>query len=135
MSFLPAYLDSSALLKFVFPERESARLRDVLKSWPDWVTSQLSLIECHRAVGRAGGQASEHATLDRLLATCVVIRFDESIVRQAGTIGSPDLRSLDAIHLAAALSLGDYPEAFITYDNRLASAARALDLNVLQPGL
>jgi hypothetical protein len=44
------------------------------------------------------------------------------------------IRSLDAIHLAAALSIGDYPDAFITYDDRLAAAARTLKLNVLQPG-
>jgi hypothetical protein len=44
------------------------------------------------------------------------------------------LRSLDAIHLASALSIGDVPEAFITYDDRLAAAARKLKLHVLQPG-
>ena len=57
------------------------------------------------------------------------------ILHLAGTIGPPRLRSLDAIHLASALSIGDDPEAFVTYDERLAEAAREAGLNVLMPGI
>ena len=66
--------------------------------------------------------------------TIALIRLDEPVQRLAGRIGPRELRSLDAIHLAPAVSCGDYPEAFITYDDRLAAAARTLNLNVLQPG-
>jgi predicted nucleic acid-binding protein len=73
------------------------------------------------------------ARLDHVLATCTLLRLDEPALRLAETIGSPDLRSLDAIHLACALSIGDYPGAFVTYDGRLASAAREIGLNVVSP--
>jgi predicted nucleic acid-binding protein len=52
---------------------------------------------------------------------------------RGGLTGPPRLRSLDAIHLASALAIGDYPEAFVTYDERLADAARAVGLKVLTP--
>ena len=52
---------------------------------------------------------------------------------RGGLTGPPGLRSLDAIHLASALSTGDYPEAFVTQDERLADAARAVGLKVLAP--
>jgi predicted nucleic acid-binding protein len=134
VSFLPVYLDSSALLKLVLPERESAAVREELAKWPDWVTGWLSAIECQRAVRRAGGNASVRARMDHVLATCTLLRVDEPTLRLAETIGPLDLRSLDAIHLACALSIGDYPGAFVTYDGRLASAAREIGLNVLSPG-
>lgn len=69
-----------------------------------------------------------------MLEGIILIRFDEALLRLATHIGPPFLRSLEAIHLAAALSIGDYPEAFITYDDRLAAAARKLKLHVIQPG-
>jgi hypothetical protein len=134
VSFRPAYLDSSALLKLVLPERETVELRAALAGWPDWVSSWLSAIECRRAVRRARGNASERARMDHVLASCTLLRVDESSLRLAETIGSSELRSLDAIHLACALSIEDYPGAFVTYDGRLASAARKIGLNVLSPG-
>jgi hypothetical protein len=134
VSVLPIYLDSSALLKLVLPERETVALRAALAGWPDWVSSWLSAIECRRAVRRARGNASERARMDHVLASCTLLRVEEHALRLAETIGSRELRSLDAIHLACALSIGDYPDAFVTYDGRLASAARELGLNVLSPG-
>ena len=134
MTFAPVYLDASALLKLVLPERETETLRSALAPWPDWVSSRLSAIECRRAVRRAGGPAALSLRMDHVLSACTLIHFDESTLRLAERIGPPEIRSLDAIHLAAALSLGDYPAAFITYDQRLAAAARALDLNVVIPG-
>jgi uncharacterized protein len=69
-----------------------------------------------------------------VLAACTLLHMDEATLRLAEKIGQPSLRSLDAIHLAAALSMGELPEAFVTYDQRLAQAARALDLTVISPG-
>ena len=133
MNFLPAYLDSSALLKLVLPERESAVLRAALADWPDWVTSRLAAIECHRAVRRVGRNASLEKRMSHVLATCTMLHVDESTLRLAERVGGQHLRSLDAIHLAAALSMGDHPAAFVTYDDRLAAAARACDLTVISP--
>jgi hypothetical protein len=77
------------------------------------------------------------AAIDR--ARCVfdmttLLRLDEPVLRLAEHVGPPVRRSLDAIRLASALSIGDVPEAFITYDDRLAAAAHTLKLHVLQPG-
>ncbi len=134
MSFVPVYVDSSALLKLVFAEPESAPLRRVLLRWHDWITSQLSVVECHRAIRRAGGRPTDHARMDRAFDACAILHVDEPVVRLARTIGPRELRSLDAIHLASALSIGDNPDAFVTYDERLAEAARSVGLTVLQPG-
>ena len=90
-------------------------------------------IECRRIVLRAGNPPE---VVDRLGKNSAVSRSSASrrlVQTLAGTIGPPRLRSLDAIHLASALSIGDYPEAFVTYDERLADAARAVGLNVLMP--
>lgn len=134
MSFLPVYVDSSALLKLVLPEPERPALERVLSRWPDRISSVILAIECGRIMRRAGVPARLRARLDQEIETVALIRLDETVQRLAGRIGSPLLRSLDAIHIATALSCGDYPEAFITYDDRLAAAARTLKLNVLQPG-
>lgn len=134
MSFLPVYLDSSALLKLVLPEPERPELERVLSRWPDRISSVLLAIECRRAVHRAGNSPGVLTRLEDEIGTLALVRLDDTVLRLAGSLGPPDLRSLDAIHLATALSCGDHPDAFITYDDRLAAAARALKLNVLQPG-
>jgi len=134
MSCLPVYLDSSALLKLILPEPESAALEKELQRWPDWLSSALAAVECRRALRRIHAPAT---VLDRagcVLEMTTLLRLDEAVLRLAERVGPPALRSLDAIHLAAALSIGDVPEAFITYDDRLAEAARKLKLHVLQPG-
>ena len=134
MSFLPAYIESSALLRLVLPEPEGDVLWVELERWRDWVTSELTAVECRRALMRERANASVRARADHLLSRCVTVRIDAAVLRVAEHIGPRELRSLDAIHLATALSMGDYPDAFITYDDRLAAAARTLKLNVLQPG-
>jgi predicted nucleic acid-binding protein len=134
VSFLPVYIDSSALLKLVLSEPESPALAQALSQSPDLVSSVLLPIECRRIVLRAGNPAEVVEKLEQELGGVTLIRLDEPIRKLAGTIGPPRLRSLDAIHLASALSIGDYPEAFVTYDERLAEAAREAGLNVLMPG-
>ncbi len=135
MSFRPVYIDSSALLKLVLSERESPALGETLSQWPDRVSSVLLPIECRRIVLRAGNPPAVIDRLEEELSSVTLILLEGPVRKLAGTIGPPRLRSLDAIHLASALSIGDYPEAFVTYDDRLADAARALGLNVLTPGL
>jgi predicted nucleic acid-binding protein len=60
---------------------------------------------------------------------------DEPVLRRAASFTDSALRALDAIHLATALSLGDDPDALITYDIRLARAARTQKLPVVHPGV
>jgi predicted nucleic acid-binding protein len=134
VSFLPAYLDSSAIMKLIVPEPESEALEYALQEWPDLLSSELASVEIRRALRRVGAPPAAGRRADGVLKTLILLHLDEPVLRLAARTGSPLLRSLDAIHLATALSIGDFPDAFITYDDRLAAAARKLKLRVVQPG-
>ncbi len=134
MSYRPVYLDSSALMKLVLPERESDDLFRALQAWPDRVSSVLAGVECRRALRRVAAPESVHRRAEAVLAAATLIRLDEPVLRLANTTEPTGLRTLDALHLATALSIGDDPEAFITYDDRLARAASEAGLVVVQPG-
>jgi predicted nucleic acid-binding protein len=134
VSNLPVYLDSSAIVKLVVPEAETEALVNELERWPDRVSAALAHVEVHRALRRTRQPRSAHARADAVLATIGLIRLDPPVLSRAAQFASPEMRSLDAIHVAAALTIGDDPEAFITYDARQAKAAAAEGLNVLQPG-
>jgi len=134
VTFLPVYLDSSAIVKLVVREPETEALLTALERWPDRVSAALSRVEVHRALRRAGQPRSAHARADAVLEALVLIRLDDSVLGRAAAFTQPQMRSLDAIHLAVALAIGDDPDAFITYDSRLAHAARQEGLTVLHPG-
>ena len=134
MSFLPVYLDTSAIVKLVVRERETDALLAALAEWPDRVSSALAGVELHRALCRAGAQPAVRARAERVLAGLVLVRIDELVLRRASSLKDPSLRALDAIHLATALSLGDDPEVFMTYDARLARAALRQRLRLRHPG-
>lgn len=126
------YLDSSALVKLVVPERESLSLRDELRRWSHHASSVIAEVEVHRAALRAGRTARDaDAVLDRLSR----LALDDAQRDAAQRVGSPTLRTLDAIHLASALSLGDDLGAFCCYDRRLLADAEAAGLTVISPGL
>jgi uncharacterized protein len=134
VSWLPVYLDSSAILKLIVPETESAALLEALAEWPDPVSSRLAEVECLRALKRVSAPPRVRARAAQVFEAVTLVQLDEVVLRLAATVGPRELRTLDAIHLATALSLGDMPDAFVTYDERLAAAARPLRLAVLQPG-
>lgn len=126
------YLDSSALFKLCCLERESSALR----AWLDddggsWVTSTLSQIELTRAVART--HSSELARVPIVLARCEQLAIDNRVSADASVVAPPELRSLDAIHLATALELSADLTALVTYDPRLAEAAKANGLQVAAP--
>jgi uncharacterized protein len=125
------YLDSSAFVKLVATEPESAALRRYLKQRPLQTSSALLRTEALRAVMRV---SQPHvAKARRLLRRVALIELDRDVLDQAGTLAPPDLRSLDAIHLAAALSLEDDLGELVTYDARMTSAAHAYGLSVSSP--
>lgn len=128
-----AYLDTSALVKLVVREEETDALRAEIDQRPSLVASRLALLEARRAVARkpVEGVAS---TLADVLGVMTWIDITLAILDQAADAAPPALRSLDAIHLATALSLADADVDVITYDERLADAARANGLTVVQPG-
>lgn len=132
MSADVAYLDASAVVKLLVREAETQALRRRLRSWPRRASSALLRVELLRTVRRAGlPRLMEGAR--RHLAGIDLIRVDDDLLERAAEIQPPTVRSLDAIHLAAALSLGSDLAAVVTYDTRMSSAAQALGLPVIAP--
>ncbi len=129
------YLDSCALVKLVTPAPESATLTAYLRGHPEvhHVASALVRTEVRRALRRIGATARQHATAERLLAAVITISITDELLDAAGNLAEPGLRSLDAIHLATAQSLGSGLTDFVSYDKRLLAAARAAGLPVAAP--
>jgi predicted nucleic acid-binding protein len=132
------YADASALIKLVRDEAESDALRAYLEG-ADLVSSELVLAEIPRAVRRAVAQ-NPALPLDLLLeragelADVLALRpLDRALLAGAGALAEPALRALDAIHVASAVDL-DPIEAFVTYDERQAAAARLAGLRTMAPG-
>ncbi|MBO0898919.1 type II toxin-antitoxin system VapC family toxin [Cellulomonas sp. zg-ZUI222] len=126
------YLDTSALVKLVVDEGETAALREWWRSHGTTpVSCDLARTELMRAVRRAAPEAAVqvHAVLDALVLVSVTARVFDA----AGRLEPTTLRSLDAIHLAAALELGDDLEGIVTYDERLAEAATSYGVPVVAP--
>lgn len=127
------YLDSSAIVKLVVIEPES----DALATWRAdrdrddvLMTCELAIAEVLRAIGRVEGDvdvALAHLdSLDQLV-------MDRDLLLAAAALGPPGIRTLDAIHLAAAMAAGDELSGILTYDDRMADAARRLGLATLAP--
>ena len=135
MNFLPVYLDASALVKLMLPEPETKALLAALDRWPDRVSSAVARVEVHRVVWRSGGSRALRLRADAVISAITLLHVDESVLARAASFRDPMLRAFDAIHLAAALSLGDDPDAFITYDVRLGKAAAKQRLRVESPGV
>jgi hypothetical protein len=114
------YLDSSALVKLVVPEPESRALREALRSWPERVSSVVAEIEVERVGGRLGSGAIRRAR--SVLARVALIELDEEVRRRVAGPGPAELGTVDAIHLATALTLGNDLGAPCAYDTRLVDA-------------
>lgn len=129
-----AYLDSSALVKLVVEEAESDALSDELARWPGEASSDIARVELRRVVHRMGAGSSEPMEkADRLLSTVDLIHITEAILDAAGALDPPGLRSLDAVHLASAYTLGDQLGVLVTYDKRMLRAAEEAGLPTSAP--
>jgi len=128
------YLDSSALLKLVRREDETAALREWLDLHPEHpvVTSELGRVEVLRAARRIGGPVVAEACA--VVGDLDLVPLDRAVQDVACDLGDPRLRTLDALHLASALLLGEGLTALVAYDRRLADAAQAGGLAVTAPG-
>ncbi|OLE39631.1 MAG: hypothetical protein AUG00_01380 [Candidatus Rokubacteria bacterium 13_1_20CM_2_70_7] len=127
------YLDSSALVKLVVSEPESAALMEFLRGRPDRVSSTLVLAEVPRALRRARLGAAARRRAREILARVALVDIDRRALAAAAAIDPPTARTLGAIHLATALGLREDLVALITYDRRLAIAAELADLHVQAP--
>jgi len=126
------YLDSSALVKLVVREAESDALIGHLVDHVARVASALVRVEVIRAVRAHGTSAVRRA--QRLMGGLRLLALDDALLDAAAGVDDERLRSLDAIHLAAALSFGDDLLHVVTYDLRMAEAARSVGLRCLAPG-
>lgn len=84
-----------------------------------------------RAVRRVAPELTKNA--GEVVAQISVIDVGEPIRTRASVLGPVTVRSLDALHLATAIEIGDTLDAVITYDARMATAARSLGLEVIAP--
>ena len=126
------YLDSSAFVKLAVEEPETAALRAFLADRAlRRVSSALLRTESLRAVRHLGADAL--ATVREGLRRIDLVAIDDRILDAAGTLEPRVLRTLDAIHLATALAVGDDLETIVTYDDRMVEAARFLGLSTATP--
>jgi predicted nucleic acid-binding protein len=132
------YADASALVKLIREEPESAALR-VFTAGADVTSCELVLTEIPRAIRRAVADDSKlapHPLLRRaseVLDAIALVPLDRSVLLAAGALLHPALRSLDAIHVAAAVSVSPV-DAFVSYDERQSAAARLSGLRTVRPG-
>lgn len=126
------YLDTSALVKTVIEEPESLALLRWLDDKEQVVACELVRVEAVRAVRVSDPEAVTRAR--QAVAALTLIRLDDPLYDRAENLEPSALRSLDALHLAAALSLGRDLAGVVTYDSRMADAAGMLGLRVVAPG-
>jgi predicted nucleic acid-binding protein len=125
------YLDSSALVKLVIAEPESTALRGYLRRESQRATCALAHVEVLRSVRPHGTAALTRAR--RLLRRLDIVQLDGELLEDAATLDAAILRSLDAIHLAAARLFGSDLSAIVTYDRRMAAAAERLGMPIAAP--
>ena len=132
MSVGATYLDSSAIVKLAVKEPESLALRRFLRRRRPLVASAVARAEVARALLPLGPAAGRQG--DEVLARIDLVRITDTVLRVAGTLLPAELRTLDAIHLATAQLLGADLGRVVTYDERMATAAGDLGLEVAHPG-
>ncbi|MFL5798187.1 MAG: type II toxin-antitoxin system VapC family toxin [Actinomycetota bacterium] len=131
------YVDASALVKLVRDEPESDALRAFLAD-ADLVSCELVLTEVPRAIRRAVQR--DPGLLELLIARAgealdavALLPLDRALLLAAGALAEPALRALDAIHVAAAADVSPV-DAFVSYDERQAAAARLGGIRTVAPG-
>ncbi len=126
------YLDTSAFIKVVVNEAESDALRTFLADSPARrVSSALLRTEALRVVRHLGSDTL--SVVREGLRRVELVGIDDRILDAAGILEPRVLRTLDAIHIATAMALGDDLEAVVTYDPRLTEAAQLLGLRTATP--
>jgi predicted nucleic acid-binding protein len=125
----PLYVDSSAIVKLAVREPESPALRTYLRRSGPLISSALARTEVLRALLPLGEAAIQRGR--GVLSRFELVRVSDRLLERAGLLPPSELRSLDAIHLATAQLIGIV--RIVTYDVRMAAAARRLGWQVLSP--
>lgn len=123
------FLDTSAAVKALIAEAESAAVLRLFAEGAEFVASHLLAVELHAVADR---RSLSHEVADDLLAHVALVSLDEETISLAIGLRS-GLRTLDALHLATAIRLKDTISAVLTYDQALADAARQSGLTVTSP--
>ena len=127
-----AYLDSSAFVKLIVAEPESDALKHAIRRWPIRASAALLKTETVRALRRSGNEEYV-VSARRLIRSIHMIRIDEALLDRAADLDPLDLRTLDAIHLAASREISSDLGLMLVYDVRLKAAAEAYGLPVASP--
>jgi uncharacterized protein len=131
------YTDASALVKLLHEEPETPALRAFLAE-SDVVSCELVFTEVPRAVRRAAARDPRlplGVLLDRageLLDALALLPLDRDLLGAAGALTEPSVRSLDAIHVIAAIALSPV-DGFVSYDDRQSAVARLAGLRTMAP--
>ena len=128
---MSVYLDSSALVKLIVEEPESEDLRDFVGDRAV-VSSMIARTQVIRAVART--EPERVGAAEKVLGETSLIIADGPVAWAAAWVEPASVRSLDAIHLATAQRLEIGLEAIVTYDRRMADAARVAGMPVASPG-
>ena len=126
------YLDTSAAAKLVISERGSTALRRWVSVRDDLLfSSDLLRTELLRATRR--GAPEQMVQARAVLESLILLTLSTVVCERAALLEPEGLRSLDALHLAAALEVGDDLQGLLTYDRQLAEGAAALGIEVISP--
>ena len=131
MSGVPlVYADTSALGALLVLQPETRALLDWLdQTRARLVSSDLLETELRRMAVREG---RDHAKVSAILDGVSLAALDRATYRSAGFLPMPYLRTLDALHLEAAIRLD--VDAILTYDKRLGDSAGEVGFDVIAPG-
>ena len=126
-----AFCDSSALVKLIVDEPESAALRQSLGAYSHVLASELAEVEVPRAVRRS--DPGRVVLAQRLIRNLETVALDRNVIKRAASLDPVELRSMDAVQLACALQVAPLDPVFIAYDKRIIRAASAAGLRTLAP--
>ena len=126
------YIDSSAILKLIFTEKETADLDKVMNN--QMITSTLTRVEVKRAVNRIN--PDKLIVANDVLAQIQYTELDSQTLQLAEAFApAVTLKTLDAIHVASVLRISDAVTGIISYDKQMITNARNMGIKVLSPGV
>ena len=128
------YLDTTAIMKLIAHEPETPHLTDYLTARTDttWFTCSLTHAELLRATAHMPAEATDHA--HHILDGLDTVAMTDRLITSATTLRPAPHRTLDALHIAAALTAQPHLHALVTYDPQLATAARHHHITTTNPG-